>query len=50
MKKEVITIKVDQTKLRNEMHFEVQKATRMHVFKDKTKYSRKTKHKGKEDY
>lgn len=35
MEKEVIKVKVDQTKLRNEMHFEVQKATRMHIEKPK---------------
>ncbi len=35
MKKEVIKIKVDQTKLPNEMHFEVQKTTRANVFKPK---------------
>ena len=35
MKKEVIKVKVDQTKLRNEMHFEIQKATRMHIEKPK---------------
>ena len=34
-KKEIIHIKVDQTKLRNEMHFEVQKTTRAHIFKPK---------------
>ena len=42
-----IKVKVDQTKLRNEMHFEVQKATRAHVFRDRTKYTRKNKHKDK---
>ena len=40
-------IKVDQTKLRNEMHFDVQKNTRMHIFRDRTKYTRKKKHKNK---
>lgn len=35
MKKEVIKIKVDQTKLPNKMHFEVQKTTRAQVFKPK---------------
>lgn len=44
MRTEVLTIKVDVTKLRNEMHFEVQKTTRAHVFRDKTKYTRKEKH------
>ena len=50
MKKEVITIKikVDQTKLRNEMHFDVQRNTHSNVFRDRTKYTRKTKHKNKE--
>lgn len=49
MKKETIHIKVDQTKLRNEMHFDVQRRTRANVFRDKTKYTRKRKHKGKEE-
>ena len=34
-KKEVIHIKVDQTKLPNKMHLEVQKNTRANVFKPK---------------
>ena len=49
MKKETIHIKVDQTKLRNEMHFDVQRRTRANVFRDRTKYTRKRKHKGKEE-
>lgn len=35
MKKETIKIKVDQTKLPNKLHFEVQKATRATVYKPK---------------
>lgn len=35
MKKEVIKVKVDQTKLPNKMHLEVQKNTRANVFKPK---------------
>ena len=42
-----ITIK--QTDTRNEMHFEVQKSTRANVFKNKKKYTRKSKHKNKFD-
>ena len=34
-KKETIHIKIDQTKLRNEMHFETQLKTRSHTFKPK---------------
>ena len=49
MKKETLHIKVDQTKLRNEMHFDVQRNTRANVFRDRTKYTRKRKHKGKEE-
>lgn len=49
MANEHIKIKVDVTKLRNEMHFDVQRRTRANVFRDRTKYSRKRKHKGKED-
>ena len=33
MKKEVIKVKVDQTKLPNKLHFEVQKNTRTTVYK-----------------
>ena len=33
---------------RNMMHFEVQKSTRANVFRDRTKYTRKTKHKNKD--
>lgn len=35
--------------IRNELHFEIQKNNSAKVFKDKTKYSRKQKHKNKED-
>lgn len=35
MKKETIKVKVDQTKLPNKMHFEVQKKMRAHVYKPK---------------
>ena len=34
-KKETIRVKVDQTKLPNKMHFEVQKATRAIIYKPK---------------
>ena len=47
MKKETITIKVDQTKLPNKMHFEVQRTTRANVFRNRKKYNRKLKHKNK---
>ena len=35
MKKETIEIKVDQTKLPNKLHFEVQKTTRATIYKPK---------------
>ena len=35
MKKVTIKVKVDQTKLPNKMHFEVQKTTRAKIFKPK---------------
>ncbi len=35
MKKEIIKIKVDQTKLPNKRHFEVQKTTRATIYKPK---------------
>lgn len=47
--KKKIRIKVDPTKVPNKFHFEVQKSTRMNIFKDKTKYTRKRKHAGKEE-
>ena len=40
-----IKIKPEDLVLRNEMHFEVQRTSRAHVYKDRTKYSRKVKHK-----
>lgn len=47
MKKETIKIKVDQTKLPNKMHFEVQRTTRANIFRNRKKYTRKLKHKNK---
>jgi len=35
MKKEVIKVKVDQTKLPNKMHFEIQKTTRANIYRPK---------------
>ena len=35
MKKVTIKVKIDQTKLPNKMHFEVQKTTRAKIFKPK---------------
>lgn len=35
MKKQTIKIKVDQTKLPNKMHFEVQKTTRANIYRPK---------------
>ncbi len=49
MRKETIKVKVDQTKLPNKMHFDVQRKTRANVFRDRTKYTRKRKHKNQED-
>ena len=46
MKNEIIKVKVDQTKLPNKMHLEVQKTTRANVFRNRKKYTRKVKHKG----
>lgn len=43
-----LKIKTDVTKLRNEMHFDVQRTTKAAVFRDRTKYTRKCKHKGVE--
>lgn len=45
--KQVIHIKVNPTKVRNELHFEVQRKNRMNIFRDRTKYTRKVKHKAK---
>ena len=35
MKKVIIKVKVDQTKLPNKLHFEAQKTTRMNIYKPK---------------
>lgn len=45
-----ITLHIKPADARNEMHFEVQKRTRAQVFRDRTKYTRKVKHKHKLDY
>lgn len=50
MAKEIIKIKVNQTELPNKFHFGVQLTTRMNIFRDKTKYRRKVKHKGQTEY
>jgi len=50
MKKEVIKIKVKQTEVPNKFHFDVQRNTRMNIFRDKTKYTRKRKHKGQTEF
>lgn len=34
-----------EVELRNTLHFDVQRKTRSNVFRDRTKYTRKTKHK-----
>ena len=49
MRTEHIKIKIDQTKLPNKLHFDVQRNTRANVFRDRTKYTRKRKHKNLED-
>lgn len=46
---EHIKVKVDQTKLPNKMHFDVQRTTRVQIFRNRKKYNRKTKHKNKMD-
>ncbi len=45
--KNILHISSKDLKVRNEMHFDVQRKTRANVFKDKTKYTRKRKHKNK---
>lgn len=41
---ETIKIKANDACIRNEMHFDVQRRTRMNVFRDRTVYTRKEKH------
>jgi len=45
-KKETLHIKINQTEIPNKLHFEIQKNNRMNIFRDRTKYTRKIKHKG----
>jgi len=47
----VVTLHLDpkDIKVRNELHFQTQLNTKAQVYKDKTKYSRKRKHKNKEE-
>ena len=47
-KKIVLHINPNDITVSNELHFEVQKRTRAHIFKNKKKYTRKRKH--KEEY
>ncbi len=42
-----IHLTIKPTAKRNEMHFEVQRTTRAHIFRDRKKYTRKIKHKNK---
>lgn len=37
----------NEVEVPNKFHFEVQRNTRMNIFRDKTKYTRKQKHKKK---
>ena len=37
----------EETEIRNLDHFEVQRKTRAHIFRDRTKYTRKRKHSAK---
>lgn len=46
---EHIKVKIDQTKLRNEMHFDVQRNNHAIVYRDRTKYTRKRKHKNAQE-
>lgn len=41
---------IREIKLRNLEHFEAQKRMRANVFKDRTKYTRKVKHKGRDNF
>lgn len=45
---EHLKIKAKQLKAPNQMHLDVQRKTRMNIFRDRTKYSRKRKHKNRE--
>lgn len=47
--KQTIHIKVNVSKVPNELHFAVQRKYRMNIFRDRTKYTRKRKHKNMED-
>lgn len=50
MKKEIIKVKINQTELPNKFHFEVQKNTRMNIFRDRKKYRRKIKHRNRQEW
>lgn len=41
-------VKIDTTKIPNTLHFEVQRRSRALVTRNRKKYCRKVKHKGKE--
>lgn len=40
-----IKIEINPTKLPNKMHFDIQRKVRAHTFRDRTKYTRKSKYK-----
>ena len=45
-----IRIKIDDSKIPNKFHLEVQQNNKAIVYKNKKKYTRKQKHKGETDY
>lgn len=49
-KKNNIVIKIDDSKIPNKFHLEIQQNNKAIVYKNKKKYTRKQKHKGETDY
>ena len=48
--KNIIKIKVDPTSIPNKMHLDAQIRYKANVHRDKTKYTRKQKHRNRNDY
>ena len=47
---EVIRVKVNQTEVRNQFHFDIQRHYRMNIYRNRKKYTRRRKHRNQTEY
>ena len=47
---EVIRVKVNQTEVRNQFHFDIQRNFRINIHRNRKKYTRKQKHRNQTEY